>query len=885
MPASSHCEQRDYRAVSHTAASAEALGMEGSMNRILWGRVFAWLVLQRAIPATHSAPHRRAYRPGLALLLGTLLFACSAKERKFISASATDGGRANPDEAVNRLGVVPEGVEGDVQPDGVDQDASAMVTPGTPTSTACSDGACDAGPSDGQPLSLLGEPCAADLECESNICAPDVDDFTRCCDRTCGDRACERCSNDGTCGAAPVFAAECGEVTCPADDVCRDYQQGIAAGSCIEPARCAALSDCTFEFTSVARGGEACVCDGAGCTLATREPCTRNQDCNGAACRPTLTGASICCAQACGAGQVCRADGSGCELEPVCTNGQVRCSSSSYQQCLGGQWVTQRECGALGCDLALNGCRRSAGEICTTSTDCGEGSCRDTANGARVCCTAACDTACQRCTATGTTCQSLSDDAACGTIPCPADSTCRDYPASIASNRCSSGSCGAPAELCTFTSRNAGQSCSGASLCDNAGNCSVPKRTLGNACSTANQCASGQCVNSVCCESACNGVGQSCATGQCLCPGGLAECGNACADLDSDPNNCGSCGRGCLGGLCEAGTCTPVVLTTGQSSVGAGAVLPTGPTGITVDTTHVYWVVQTTQFGVQPSPNGAVRRTPKNATSTPPQALHSAQDEPRSVVTDGTNVFWGVGGNAASATGAVRVSLVNGGAIQTVAVASAPVNDIVLSGDFLYWVEHNLTAGQNSVVKRALKTSRGLPPTASELVASNPGGMDRFGIAGTCAYFNLNSNAGLLGRGCVNGTNDVFFTPPDQVIGESIAFEVDDSGVYLLRGGVWRLPLNGGQRIALDPQTLSGGNGLRDVVTDGTSVYYIDGQARRTATSACGIDWSIKKVAKSGGGAVILVPAPLPCPGRLAVDGVAVYWTNRDDGTVMKVAK
>src|SRR6185295_3864132 len=106
-----------------------------------------------------------------------------------------------------------------------------------------------------------------------------------------------------------------------------------------------------------------------------REPCTRDVDCASGACRPTLAGASICCAQACAEGQVCRADGSGCELEPVCTNGQTRCASSSFQLCVAGQWSTQSECEALGCDLSLGGCRRSAGDACSGPTECGEGTC------------------------------------------------------------------------------------------------------------------------------------------------------------------------------------------------------------------------------------------------------------------------------------------------------------------------------------------------------------------------------------------------------------------------------------------------------------------------------------------------------------------------------
>ncbi|MEB2324201.1 MAG: hypothetical protein OZ921_16935, partial [Sorangiineae bacterium] len=43
--------------------------------------------------------------------------------------------------------------------------------------------------------------------------------------------------------------------------------------------------------------------------------------------------------------------------------------------------------------------------------------------------------------------------------------------------------------------------------------------------------------------------------GSIMCPPPLVLCANACVDLDSDPLNCGSCGRFCPSGICEAGHC------------------------------------------------------------------------------------------------------------------------------------------------------------------------------------------------------------------------------------------------------------------------------------------------------------------------------------------
>ena len=48
----------------------------------------------------------------------------------------------------------------------------------------------------------------------------------------------------------------------------------------------------------------------------------------------------------------------------------------------------------------------------------------------------------------------------------------------------------------------------------------------------------------------------TCVDGACTCPGGLDECGSGCTDLSSDPANCGACGDGCGDLFCLAGECS-----------------------------------------------------------------------------------------------------------------------------------------------------------------------------------------------------------------------------------------------------------------------------------------------------------------------------------------
>ncbi len=160
--------------------------------------------------------------------------------------------------------------------------------------------------------------------------------------------------------------------------------------------------------------------------------------------------------------------------------------------------------------------------------------------------------------------------APCG--PCTADCTGRT---------CGSDGCGGSCGTCT-----GGQSCnaSGACVCSgtlcggvcidtdtdpaNCGGCGVT-------CAAGEFCAAGvcrcspDCSGRTCGDDGCGGSCGSCpsermcnASGACVCTSGT-DCGGACVDTMTDPNNCGSCGtrcrgstRFCVGGTCTAG-CTP----------------------------------------------------------------------------------------------------------------------------------------------------------------------------------------------------------------------------------------------------------------------------------------------------------------------------------------
>lgn len=147
----------------------------------------------------------------------------------------------------------------------------------------------------------------------------------------------------------------CPEVACPGDDVCRDYVERIAAGTCAGPGRCAAAEDCSFVYTPVARAGEACSCLESRCGLRLGEPCGTPGDCASGACAPGAAGNGVCCASPCSGTEVCSATGSNCVLGPVCDEGEARCLATDFQVCVAGQWSTDTACGERECD-ATTGC-------------------------------------------------------------------------------------------------------------------------------------------------------------------------------------------------------------------------------------------------------------------------------------------------------------------------------------------------------------------------------------------------------------------------------------------------------------------------------------------------------------------------------------------------
>jgi hypothetical protein len=146
----------------------------------------------------------------------------------------------------------------------------------------------------------------------------------------------------------------------------------------------------------------------------------------------------------------------------------------------------------------------------------------------------------------------------CGTSPLAAGATCSS-PAACASGSCVDGvccdtACTGPCRACnlagsvgTCTNVPGGtdpaNECAGAALCDGAGACALFPNGLG--CTISSECASGNCVDGRCCNTACGGSCQACNV-----TGSVGTCTNVPAGTDP-ANECAGATTCNGAGLCS----------------------------------------------------------------------------------------------------------------------------------------------------------------------------------------------------------------------------------------------------------------------------------------------------------------------------------------------
>ncbi|MGZ3422188.1 MAG: hypothetical protein ACXVEE_30240, partial [Polyangiales bacterium] len=247
--------------------------------------------------------------------------------------------------------------------------------------------------------------------------------------------------------------------------------------------------------------------------------CTTSADCGG-----TLSCVDgVCCQSAsCGTCERCDIAGS------VGTCSKVL-SADDTDTCTG-----TKSCDATGV------CRKTSGQTCALGTDCLSGNCAD-----GVCCNNACPGVCESCNQASSF------------------GTCKPLAAGSPGKGCSYYTCTGTTSACA-TSCATDSECAPNAYCNASGAC-VVLLTKGLACTRGRQCATGACVDGVCCDSACSGTCDVCSKalgatvdGTCTvlpktaspaecapgtCSGTSASCGTSCT-VDGDCAATGFCSSG-----------------------------------------------------------------------------------------------------------------------------------------------------------------------------------------------------------------------------------------------------------------------------------------------------------------------------------------------------
>lgn len=316
----------------------------------------------------------------------------------------------------------------------------------------CCNGAC---------CQQRGQSCSATNQCDAGLsCVDGV-----CCQSAC-DGACEGCANaltgqaDGTC--APINTVRIDDS--PVSNLCT-----ASGGACLNP-------------PCICDGGGDCLGD-IGATCAEDTECARGNCVDGVCCESACTGSCDACSNALTGAQDGRCRDRA--LAGPDTNPPNACENNSG-------------CGSSGTGCSCNAsgaCLRGQGSTCSAANQCLSGNCVD-----GVCCDSACTGPCKACTAALST---SSQNGVCANIAALSTDT-------------------SPTTTCGGSTGCSGSDC----VCQpGTGSCLDRAGT----CATAADCPGDFCVENQCCDSACNGVCESCLAAL------TASADGVCAPIDVSP--------------------------------------------------------------------------------------------------------------------------------------------------------------------------------------------------------------------------------------------------------------------------------------------------------------------------------------------------------------
>jgi len=390
-----------------------------------------------------------------------------------------------------------------------------------------------------------GQRCATSADCASDVCivtttphvcaAPTCTDGVKNGNETgvdCGGPLCAACPNGQGCATS----SDCESSFCTSSQVCSARPDGVPcaggndceSGNCVDDgtgsqiccqAACASAYACAISGTTcnTSCAADTACASGAYCTipagssvgactpkLGTTRPCTSPDQCGSGFCVDSGSGATLCCASACGNAYAC---------DP--TTGTCKQSCANSGDCVTGAYCAGTVC--VG--------KKALAQPCLAGGECSSGFCVDDGVGAEVCCATAC-----------------AGSAACN----PADGLCYPTPCLNDADCTASAYCGLTGTCSTKLSPT--EAC-----------------TTGDQCQSGYCVASGVGDDTICCQLACGsnlacnpttGVCYASCSGDASCVPGTYCSGGACVGQKIAGSVCTAADQ-CRSGTCAAGVCGP----------------------------------------------------------------------------------------------------------------------------------------------------------------------------------------------------------------------------------------------------------------------------------------------------------------------------------------
>jgi hypothetical protein len=337
-----------------------------------------------------------------------------------------------------------------------------------------------------------------------------------------------------------------------------------------------------------------------------------------------------------------------------------------------------------------------------------------------------------------------------------------------------------------------------------------------------------------------NGSGGSNAAGGVeSCFAGLVDCNGqlpgGCANTSSDPKHCGACNHDCLGGECREGRCQPFAIAQSPH-----------PWDILADATHFYW---TDWFG-------SVHRAPVSGGPIEPIAENLGMA--LAITQDAKAIYWTTQGSSEAV-----MTFPKAGGNATILTSLPKLGGIALSGSTLYFTQGNDWGAWDGTVN-SLPVAGGTPT----VLASGLDSPSSVATDGARLYWNAYWTGDIMSIPIDGSEEPTVHANGGSELGGPV---VDATNIYWCSpkaGTIWVIPKNGTQAKEL----VSGQPYPQALVMHDQTLFWANGDSGEILSLA-------------PGGTAPEVLATGQAAWSLFVDAAAIYWTDKDAGQVMRLAR